>query len=155
MNAITRSNKHLFYLFFLALVLLQSCTTVRLISDYDEITDQAVTEMQEKVSRFFVQLNREVGTDKARHENYVPFYDDVRTDLNSLRIRANAIDRNEIVQKQISNLSDMIDNTEKLHKIGFRTVNELKPLQGNFDAAFTAIVKLQLALKRGEKPNSN
>lgn len=132
-------------------ILISSCTSVRLISEYDEITDKAVTALQEKVSRFFVKIESEVGTDQAEYENYKQFYQDTKVDLKTLKVRADAIDKNNIVQDQIAELTKMIDNLERLHKAGFASVELIEPLEQPFNSAFTAIIKLQLGLKRGEK----
>lgn len=138
----------------LLISILTSCGPVRLISDYDEITDKAVSALQEKVSRFFVQIESQISTNKATYENHKKFYEDVKVDIKSLSIRASAIDKNEIVQTQIGLLSQMTEDLEKLHKIGFSSTEQLKAVEQPFNAAFTAIIKLQLGLKRGKKANS-
>lgn len=139
------------FLLGMLLLLITSCSSIRLISDYDEITDKAVTALQEKVSRFFVKVDSQIGTDSAKYEYHKAFYQDVKVDLNTLKIRADAIDKNTIVQNQIAELTTMTDKLEQLHKIGFATVDQLKPLRQPFNSAFTAIIKLQLGLKRGEQ----
>jgi len=130
---------------------LMSCTSVRLISDYDEITDKAVTALQEKVSRFFVQLSDELGTEQAAYVNYKNFYRDVKVDLASIQIRANAIDKNDIVQQQLESLKKVLTDMEALHKIGIRNTQVLQTAEQACNRSFTAIIKLQLALKRGQK----
>jgi hypothetical protein len=136
------------YLLFI-LFLSQSC--VRLISNYDEITDKSINSMQEKVSKFFVKLDRNIGTDDAKYDKHKEFYDDLKVDLNTLKIRTNAIDNNEIVQQQLAELTKMVSDLEQLHKRGFVSIDLLTPLRNSFNSAFTALVKLQLALKRGKK----
>lgn len=143
--------KKLFLLFSIFALSLQSCTSVRLISDYDEITDKAVTALQEKVSRFFVQLGDELGTEQANYANYKTFYRDVKVDLASIQIRANAIDKNEIVQQQLESLKKVLADLEALHKIGIRNTQVLQTAEQACNRSFTAIIKLQLALKRGQK----
>ena len=135
----------------LFMLLVASCTSIRLISEYDEITDKAVTALQEKVATFFVKIGDEVGTNQGRYENYKQFYQNAKVDLNILKSRADAIDKNKIVQEQIAELTKMINNLEMLHKIGFSNSEQIMALQQPFNAAFTAIIKLQLGLKRGEK----
>lgn len=137
---------------FVFLLIFQSCSSVRLISEYDEITDKTVTQLQKNVSNYFVKLERTLGTEAAKYNNFISFFDDAKVDLSTLEIRAAAIDKNRIVQTQITELKKMLNNLEALHKIGFSSYEQLKPLKQPFNSAFTAIVKLQLALKRGEKP---
>lgn len=137
------------------LLLFQSCSSVKLISDYDEITDNTVTQLQRNTSNYFVVLERTVGTPKADYENYISFFDNAKIDLNTLEIRTAALEKNEIVQEQISELKKMIENLEKLHKLGFSSAEMIEPLQQPFNSAFTAIIKLQMALKRGKNNEKN
>lgn len=137
-----------FLLFFLLVV--SSCNSVRLISDYDEITDKTVTALQEKTARFFVNLEDDIGTEKAAYENYREFYKEAKVDLYVLKTRADAIDKNQIVRDQVSLLTSMVTDMEKLHKIGFSSLEQVKALEQPFNSAFTAILKLQMGLKRGK-----
>lgn len=153
-NQITK-NFRLATLLMTAMMLIQSCTSIRLISDYDEITDKTVTQVQEKVSDYFVTLERTVGTQEGEYENFIETFDKIKVDLNTLEVRAAAFDKNRIVQEQVKELNNMITNLEKLHKLGFATYDQIKPLRQPFNTAFTAIIKLQLALKRGEKAKND
>lgn len=135
----------------LVMVIVTSCTSIRLISEYDEITDKTVTALQEKVAAFFVKISDQVGSNQANYANHIQFYEDAKVDLNILKTRADAIDKNKIVQEQIAELTKMVNNLETLHKIGFSNREQLMILQQPFNSAFTAIIKLQLGLKRGEK----
>lgn len=137
--------------FSLFISFLMSCSSVKLISDYDEVTDRTVTQLQRDVATYFVTLERKIGTNEADYINYVSFFDNAKVDLNTLQIRANAIEKNEIVQKQLVELKKMIVNLEALHKTGITSAEMIEPLQQPFNSAFTAIIKLQMALKRGQK----
>ncbi|GJM64585.1 hypothetical protein [Persicobacter diffluens] len=150
---ITKAN--LSALVLMLLMLTQSCTSIRLISDYDEITDKTVTELQEKVSNYFVKIERTIGTDDAKYEHFVQQFDDIKVDLNTLEVRAGAFEKNRIVQEHFKELNKMVNNLESLHKIGFSSYDQIKPLKQPFNSAFTAIIKLQIALKRGDKTDNN
>lgn len=136
---------------FLILMALQACGPVRLISEYDELTDKTTLELQEKISSLFVKLERNIGTEKADYSSFTELYDEIRVSINTLEIRAAAIEKNKIIQDQVKEIKNMLDNLERLHKTGFASAEQLKPLQQPFNSAFTAITKLQMALKRGEK----
>jgi hypothetical protein len=138
-------------LIFLILALLVQGCHVFLISGYDEVTDKAATELQKKTTEFFIKLERNIGKTEASYESNKKFYDDFRVELSSLKVRADAVEKNKIVQDQIAELNKMIDSLEALHKIGFATAEQLKPLKQPFDSAFTAIIKFQLALKAKKK----
>ena len=135
----------------LLLIVFQSCSSVKLISDYDEITDKTVTQLQRNTSNYFVVLERVIGTDQSDYNNFITFFDNTKVDLNTLEIRTAAFEKNEIVQNQINELKKMISNLESLHKLGFTSLNSIEALQQPFNSAFTAIIKLQIALKRGIK----
>ena len=137
----------------LFILVLYSCSGIRLISEYDDITDKKVTELQDKFAKHFVTLERIIGAKEAAYENFIPFYDDVKSEMRTLTIRANAIDKNDIVIKQLKFLDQNIADLEALHKLGFSKTSELLPLRNAFETSFTSIIKLQMALKRGEKSN--
>jgi hypothetical protein len=139
-------------IFIVFILLCQSCS-VRLISDYDSITDETVIELQEKVSNYFVKLERTVGSEEANYQNFTTLFDTLKVDLNTLEVRAAAIDNNRIVQQQIDGLKNMVENLESLHKLGLSSYDQIKPLKASFNSAFTAIVKFQIAQKRGKKNN--
>jgi hypothetical protein len=142
--------KRIFLLGFFAIAVF-SCRSVQLISTYDEVTDKAVTNLQEKVSRFFVEVGEHLGTEKAQYQDYQSFYREAKVHLATLQIRANAIDKNDIVQQQLKELSQLLGELEQMHKIGFPNKESLALSELACNRAFTAIIKLQLALKRGEK----
>lgn len=151
MDTIHLKTKQLLLMFFLTLISFQSCTSIQLISDYDEITDQTVNSLQEKVSTYFVKLDRTVGTDDGLYEKYMDDFDKMKIDLNTLEIRVAAFEKNEIMQKNVENLKKMISNLESLHKIGFNDSEQIAALKQPFNSSFTAMTKLLFALKRGEK----
>ncbi|QDH78465.1 hypothetical protein FKX85_05225 [Echinicola soli] len=140
----------IFSLLLLFLLCGHACTSVRLISEYDPITDEKITELEEKVAAYFVQLERTIGTEEADYEHYQTFFDEAKVDLNTLAVRAAAVDKNRIVQEQVKELQNMVSNLEFLHKMGFASAEQLPPLKTAFNSAFTAIIRLQMALKRGE-----
>ena len=133
----------------LAVILVAAGCTLKLVADYDEVTDQAVTALQRKVERFFVGLERDIPTPDADYENHVEFYDDVRADLRVIRVRAAARPKNEITLQQLDLLTENVDNLEALHELGFEDREELVPLRAAFQQGFQAILTLELAKKRG------
>lgn len=128
-----------------------SCNSIRLISEYDEIADQKANELQEKVSRELIVLQRTAGTPEAAYEKHISFYDDVYVDLNTLQIRAQAMSKNQIITEMIKQLKTNVNNMEAIHKIGFRTPETVEPLKITFNSDFLNIIQFLSALKRGEK----
>ncbi|MBI4634082.1 MAG: hypothetical protein HY742_09360 [Deltaproteobacteria bacterium] len=136
----------------LLVVALAGCASIRLIADYDEQIDKSVSELQRKCETFLTGLERNVGKPEAGHDTNTKFYDEAKVDLSAIRVRAAAISKNEITLKQLDLLADSLDKLEQLHKGGLRR-EQIKPLRSAFNASFTAILKLELAKKRGESPD--
>jgi len=132
------------------ILIVQSCTTVKLTSDYDELTDSTLAELQQRVSTYFVSIERNLNKPMAQSPHYEQFFDDAKVKLNTLEIRTGAQEKNDLVHQQILELQDMIRNLEKIHTKGFSSKEEIHELQKPFTRAFTSILKLQLALRRGD-----
>jgi len=124
---------------------------IKLVADYDEVTDQSVTALQREFERFFIDIERNLYTPEADHSNYIEFYDEVRAELNVIRVRAAARPKNEITVEQLDLVAQNVDNLEELHKLGFEGPEELQPLRAAFQQSFQAILTLELAKKRGQE----
>jgi len=147
---IKNKNTSWLWLICISIILVQSCTTVKIPNDYDELTNKTLAELQQSVSQYFVSIERHHGKPMAKSAHYDQFFDDAKVKLNTLEIRTAAIENNELVHQQILELQEMIRDLERLHQIGFKTVEEIHELQKPFTRAFTSILKLQLALRRGK-----
>lgn len=123
---------------------------VKLISSYDEKTDKAVTKLHEKVETFFVTLESQEGLPECKYDNHKAFYRETKVSVSAIEVRAMAIPKNEITVKQVKLLSDSLNKLEQLHKLGCLSAEQIKVLRSNFNSSFTAILKLELAKKRGE-----
>lgn len=150
MQVLYGNSQRLIVLLYLLVALVFSGCTVKLIADYDETIDKSTAEIQKKVETFLTKLERAVGISAADYSQHVAFYDEVRVDLSSLKVRAAAIPQNTITEQQIDLLTENWSNLEKLHIIGFKNKEEIVPLRRNFNQAFTQILKLELAKKRGK-----
>lgn len=130
-------------------VALPACAPVRLVSDYDEVLDRSVTELHRRAGRFLAALERTAGTPEGRYACHAEFYDEARADLRAIRARAEAVPRNELTAGQLRLVEDNLAALERLHRAGLKA-EEIEPLRRAFDAQFGAILKLELAKKRGE-----
>ena len=134
----------------LALALTVSGCSIKLISSYDETTDKTVTDLQKKTEAHFVALEAVEGLPECIYEKYKKFYDEARVDVSAIAVRAAAIPKNEITTEQTILLSSSLDSLGKLHKIACISKDQIKPLRTQFNSSFTAILKLELAKRRGE-----
>ncbi len=139
------------------LVALSGCT-VKLISNYDEQTDKEVTAFQKKVESFLVKLEGLDGSPECTYDYHKSFYEDAKVEVSSIQVRAAALPQNAITTEQVDLLSRSLGSLEELHKgkikkgIGKNCISkdEIQPLRESFNTSFTAILKLELAKKRGE-----
>jgi hypothetical protein len=123
---------------------------IKLVADYDEVTDRSVTALQREFERFFIDLERNLYTPEADHGNYIEFYDQVRAELSVIRVRSAARPKNEITVEQLDLVAQNVEVLEELHRLGFDSPEELEPLRAAFQQSFQAILTLELAKKRGQ-----
>ena len=88
------------------LVLLASASAckVKLISDYDEVIDHSATELQKRVEGFVHNMEGAAGTPNGTYNANKAFYDDVRTDISALRVRAMAVSNNSLTLQEIDGI---------------------------------------------------
>ena len=137
------------YLVFIFLAI-SGCVTVKLISDYDEATDKAITSVQRKFETFFVELESQVGTDDAAFENHSNFYKEIEVDISAIQLRVDALPNNNITSKQITLLRENIELLKGFHEEGITVVEAIEPARNSFNTALSSILKLELAKRRGE-----
>lgn len=136
-------------LLLVAVLALPGCA-VKLISGYDETTDKNVTALQKKTEAHLVALEAVEGLPECKFEKYKPFYEEARVDVSAIAVRAAAIPRNEITTEQTFLLSKSLESLEKLHKTACLSKDQIASLRTQFNSSFTAILKLELAKRRGE-----
>jgi hypothetical protein len=139
---------HLIFLWFLLIIPLVGCQ-IKLIADYDEKTDKAVTALHRGTETFLIQAQQNIGSPKWDYENKKDFYNKTKVDISVIEVRARALPKNEITIKQLNLLSKNFEALESLHKGGKLSIPVIENLRGSFNSAFTAILKLEMAKKRG------
>lgn len=133
-----------------ALALAVSGCSIKLISSYDETTDKTVTALQKKTEAHLVVLEAVDGLPGCKYEKHKQFYDEAKVDVSAIAVRAAAIPKNEITTEQTILLSNSLYDLEKLHKIACLSKDQIGHLRTQFNSSFTAILKLELAKRRGE-----
>ncbi|WP_010558526.1 hypothetical protein [Pseudoalteromonas spongiae] len=134
---------------------------VKLIASYDETTDKNVTALQRKFETFLTDLEAKDGLPECSYDKNSKFYSESKVDLSAIKVRAEAIPKNDITVQQVSLLDSSLDSLESLHKLKDKkskssgelkciSANEITPLRNAFNSSFTAILKLELEKKRGE-----
>ncbi|HSW14640.1 MAG TPA: hypothetical protein VLI06_17480 [Solimonas sp.] len=142
----------------LALCVLSGCASVKFIADYDEQIDTGTTALQKDFETFLVKLESSAKSDDGKVEGYgsnKPFYSAAKVSISGLRLRADAVERNSLTVRMFDKLRKNLDRMEKMHSSteGLTPREIRESLRGAFNAQFTAILTLELAKKRGEKPD--
>jgi hypothetical protein len=157
-----------FPLFFLLLYLaiVSGCSTVRLISEYDQVIDQGVTALQtrteDQLSRLETGLRKMAlykdGTkEKADLQAQVAygaseeFYRNFRVDLRVLKARAEIYEKNDLTVKQFEALEEILNAQIDIHQRGFSSAEDVVDMRNAFTRGFKGILKLEIAKKRGAK----
>jgi len=134
----------------IAITTLSGCS-IKLISSYDENTDKAVTQLQKDFETFFVTVDYQAGTPDCKYVNHRKFYQHSTIAISAIEVRAKALDKNERTVEQVGLLKDSLNKLEQLHQLGCFTKGQIDNLRNSFNTSITAILKLELAKKRGDK----
>jgi hypothetical protein len=123
--------------------------TVRLIGDYDSTIDQGVSDLQQKAEVYFAKLQSAPATGYDQS-----VYDDLDARLAVLKSRAASLPKYGIIAQQVTNLKAQVDDFQKLDKMSPRPLASIIITGGESSIAVSveSILKLELALKRGENP---
>jgi GTPase Era involved in 16S rRNA processing len=135
---------------FLTIAVALSGCAVKLISSYDETTDKTVTALQKKTEAHLVALEAVDGLPECKYEQHKQFYSEAKVDVSAIAVRVAAIPKNDITTEQTMLLTSSLESLEKLHKIACLSKDQIAPLRTQFNSSFTAILKLELAKRRGE-----
>ncbi len=140
----------------LAVVVLTGCTTIKIVGDYDEQIDKGITALQKDTEAFLVKLESVPGAKLDGYDKNKAFYGNARVAISSLRVRADATERNSLTVRMLDKLRNNMDRFEGDHssKEGINK-SELPNYRGGFNSQFTAILTFELAKKRGEKPDDS
>ncbi len=130
------------------LLILCACN-IQLISHYDETTDKAVTVLQKKMEAHLLSLEAKAGLPECMYAFFQPTYQDLKVDASAIAVRAAAIPKNEITAEQALLLGKNIETLEQLHQLACVSKEQIAPLRIQFNSGFTAILKLELAKRRG------
>jgi hypothetical protein len=138
----------------LALFLALGCGPVRLISPYDELIDQGVTDFHTKVSTFVGKMMTLSGKPEGTYDANTAAYPELTADLSTLKLRAHATPQNEVTEQALNELAVNVENLRKLHQSGGAqglSPPLAKPALVAIDVQCESILKLEIAKKRGEE----
>jgi hypothetical protein len=132
-------------------LLLGGCVT--LMAPYDDRIDDMATDLQREVSAE-IELLSDAEKPDCLYPNHAAFYRQARVDVGALDVRAAAHEMNAQTITQIEDLRVSLNDLEKLHKIATQADRCMRPeefsdIRRGFDQITGAIIKLEIAKKRG------
>jgi hypothetical protein len=134
-------------LFVLAMCIVASNCTVKLIADYDEHIDTAATELQKRMDGHLSALR---ATANRNYAPYADFYVEYAVDLRSVRVRAASHEKNRL---SVNQYDLMLENTETLRALheseDSLSDGSIGGFIDSFNLAWTVIISLEVAKKRG------
>jgi hypothetical protein len=124
-----------------------------LIGAYDPVTDQYIQKIQNDVSSLIVKIEKNLSNGDAEGNNYENFktnYSDIEGQLQSLKIRCNALPKYKTVVDQLTSFDSTIRRLEKFHDLGFAPgdTGSLRIIRETIEFDFRQMIILQNGLKR-------
>jgi len=94
---------------------ISACTSVQLVSNYDETIDSQAQQLQKKLDTYFISL-RSAGEEYLKYKSQQKFYEGVLADLNAMSVRASGIYKNKLTIEQIDLAKENLAYLVLLHK---------------------------------------
>lgn len=133
-----------------ATLILFSACKITLLSAYDQVTDNVLSEMQQSTTAFFVRYETTPSAPELKYQNQQAFYQGLMTSSRTLRIRNSAIEKNRPMITMLDLLDENILLMDSLHKQkpdGFLAPHDVRLLKSAFESQYTAMFKFVMALK--------
>jgi len=127
-------------------VLLYAGCHVKLIGDYDDTIDKGISDVQQRAELYFAKLQSSPDTPYDQS-----FYDDMRSRLATLKTRASASYKKDILVRQISELQSEFGKFQELDQGAKRPIAAalVTSAESAISVSVESILTLELALKRG------
>jgi hypothetical protein len=130
------------------IALLVAACTVRFISRYDPITDDAISKLQQQTDQFIDKMS--MTDPPSQYADAKPSYDAIRAGLQSVIQRNDVRDHNDLSRRQLGELQAALARLEQQHKSdGTLPKPFWAPAKDSLDQIFRALIKLELAKKEG------
>lgn len=130
-------------------LLLQACA-IKMVSDYDEVTDQAVMALQRKTAAHLLGLQTVAASSGCLYDKHKDFYEEAKADVSAIEVRTAALPNNELENQQVQLLGSSLESLEKLHQLACLSPEQIRPLLIQFNVQFTSILRFELARRRGQ-----
>jgi hypothetical protein len=125
---------------------------VHFVSDYDEVTDRTITELQARTEAFVLKMADAAGTPAGTYDSNKVCYTESKATILTLQSRAAVMPKNETTVAQLKKLEENINLMAELHlKAGDSGLIPEKagPVLSMMEEQFRAIIRHELDKKRG------
>jgi ABC-type Fe3+-citrate transport system substrate-binding protein len=82
------------------LLFMSGCSSIQLVSKYDETIDKQAQQLQKKLDSYFVSI-QSASDENLKYKNQQKFYEEVLSDLNAMEVRAGGIYKNQLTIDQL------------------------------------------------------
>jgi hypothetical protein len=130
--------------FLLSLLLLLAGCAVTLVGPYDEVTDQAITDLANRTEEFLARMQ---ATGAPYHGNE-SFYSDAKARLATIKLRAALYPNNTGEVKLLDQFSGNLDNLAELHRAGPLTGTVGSTARSTIESNIESLLQVELAKKR-------
>ncbi|GEM_PF-941892 len=127
--------------------------TVHFVSDYDEVTDRTITDLQGRVEAFMLSMVDAAGTPAGTYDSNKAFYTESKATILTMQSRATAIPQNQSTVDLLKKLEESINELAELHREAGDdglTADVAGPTHAVLNVQFGAIIKHELDKKRGK-----
>jgi hypothetical protein len=94
---------------------ISACSTVQLVSKYDETIDKQAQELQKKLDGYFISL-QSASNEDLKYKKQQKFYEGALSDLNAMEVRAGGIYKNQLAIEQLDLAKTNLAYLVLLHK---------------------------------------
>lgn len=137
----------------LALFVTLGCGPVRLVSPYDQLIDQGITDFHTKLATFIGKVVPLAGKPEGSYEANKDAYPEFAAQLSTLKLRAAQTPKDDITVKAIDELVSNVERLRQLHQSGAEKGLPQAlagPALAAIDVQCESILKFEIAKKRGE-----
>ena len=133
-------------LFVVLALAVQGCFSVRLVSPYDDQTDQAVTGLYRNIMAYMADLRSKPQVTGPDSVSRAQKYEAIRLDIGVMKLRVSAKEKNQQQIEQVNLLADNWVTVGKLEKTN-PPPEAIENARSGMETMLTAILKLEEAKK--------
>ena len=142
-----------YFVALLGVALVLGCD-VKLISDYDQVIDNAITTLHIDTETFLAHLAATAGTPSGSYDVNKEFYVNTIARLEALKMRAEASPKNENTAEMIGVLFKMFKEFDQLHSVSGSSglsIAQLESERNSLGKGFQSVMALEIAKRQGKE----